>query len=63
MTVCIAVLFYFVYQVTLAILRYYEYATVTDVQVQYTTSLPFPAVTLCNQNNFRSVSLPLEFFI
>ena len=44
---------YFIVQLTTSIIKYYEYETTTDVQVIYGESVLFPAVTLCNQNNFR----------
>ncbi len=50
---CVSFLVYFITQVTFSVLKYYEYRTTTDVQVLYEASVLFPAVTLCNQNNFR----------
>ena len=52
----LAVMTYFSYTLATSILRYYEYGTVTDIQVNYVSSVKFPAVTLCNQNNFRFVN-------
>jgi hypothetical protein len=37
-----------------------------NVEVNYNESLTFPALTICNQNKFRSVgtgSLPLTFYL
>ena len=50
--VCLSVMAYFVVQLTTSIIKYYQYGTTTDVQVIYSDSVPFPAVTLCNQNTF-----------
>ncbi len=52
--ICVSVMIYFIVQVTLSILKYQKHSTTTDVQVIYTSEVLFPAVTLCNQNNFRS---------
>ena len=46
---------YFGVQVAQRTSDYFKYATNVDVKVIYTDKLRFPAVTLCNQNNFRSV--------
>ena len=32
---------------------YFRYGTIVDVQHEYAEQIPFPAVTFCNQNNFR----------
>ena len=50
---CIMVFVFFTIQVYLRINVYLDYNTTTDVQVVYTNSVPFPATTICNQNNFR----------
>lgn len=34
---------------------YFQYKANIDVQVIYTNTSPLPAVTICNQNNFRYV--------
>ena len=47
---------YFVVQVGQRTSDYFKYATNVDVKVIYTDKLRFPAVTLCNQNNFRLVA-------
>jgi hypothetical protein len=43
----------FVMQVGVRTFDYFQYNTIVDVQLVYTDNIPFPAVTLCNQNNFR----------
>ncbi len=43
----------FVGQVGSRIAVYFEYKTNVDVEVKYVTTLDFPSVTICNQNNFR----------
>ena len=53
---CLTVLVYFIVQVTSSLLRYYEYNTVTNTDLVSGKPVKFPAVTLCNQNNFRFVN-------
>ena len=48
---------FFIIQVALRVNVYFEYNTNVDVEKVYTTKVPFPAVTICNQNNFRFVTL------
>ena len=43
----------FVYQVTDRIIVYYQGNTNVDVAVKYVSSVEFPTVTICNQNQFR----------
>ena len=45
----------FVYQVTDRIIVYYQRNTNVDVEVKYVSSVEFPSVTICNQNQFRYV--------
>ena len=46
----------FIYQVTDRVIVYYQRNTNVDVAVKYVQSVEFPSVTICNQNQFRSVS-------
>ena len=50
---CVYILF--VAQVSLRTMDFYKYSTTLDVHKLDETELKFPAVTICNQNNFRSV--------
>ncbi len=43
----------FVAQVGQRVAVYFQYKTNVDVQVKYVDVIDFPAVTVCNQNNFR----------
>ena len=43
----------FVTQIALRSVDFFKYSTTVDVEVIYTDSVKFPAVTFCNQNNFR----------
>ena len=43
----------FVIQVGMRFSVYFEYKSNIDVKVNSVETLPFPAVTLCNQNNYR----------
>ena len=43
----------FAYQVTDRIIVYYQRNTNVDVEVKYVSSVEFPSVTICNQNQFR----------
>ena len=43
----------FLWQVGQRTYDYSQHDTNVDVQVVYTDKLSFPAVTICNQNNFR----------
>ena len=54
--VLIAVYVIFSYFLALRIIRYYEYATTLHVEETYVDKLPFPTVTICNQNKFRWVA-------
>ena len=47
----------FVYQVTDRIIVYYQRNTNVDVAVKYVSSVEFPSVTVCNQNQFRYLFL------
>ena len=53
-TICVmSAVIYFVAQVGQRTSDYFKYATNVDVKVIYANKLRFPAVTVCNQNNFR----------
>ena len=52
-----AAMILFVYQVADRTLVYFDYNTTVSVKVRYTDVVPFPAVTVCNINTFRYVSL------
>ena len=52
----------FGYQVTDRIIVYYQRNTNVDVEVKYVSSVEFPSVTICNQNQFRSV-LNIQFHL
>ena len=43
----------FVLQVVLRVSVYLEYNTNVDVEKVYMKKVPFPTVTVCNQNTFR----------
>lgn len=43
----------FTSQVASRTFTYFEHHTNTELQVVYDTKIPFPAITVCNQNNFR----------
>ena len=43
----------FVYIMTKRVQKFNKHDTVADVQVKYNPGVPFPAVTICNQNLFR----------
>ena len=43
----------FLYIFIQRLLFYFEYTTKFDLQVVYHEELPFPAVTICNQNTLR----------
>ena len=45
----------FVAQIASRSVDFLKYSTTVDVEVIYTDSVKFPAVTFCNQNNFRLV--------
>lgn len=50
----------FVAQVGSRVASYFQYKSNVDVKVNYVDKIPFPAVTICNQNNYRLVS-PARF--
>lgn len=43
----------FVLQVVERSRDFYDYNTSVDVAVIYNKNIPFPAVTICNQNTFK----------
>ena len=43
----------FLYQVIYRSKTFLDYNTSVDLQVLYEDEIPFPAVTICNQNTFR----------
>ena len=45
----------FAYQVTDRVIIYYQHNTNVDVEVKYVSSVEFPSVTICKQNQFRYV--------
>jgi hypothetical protein len=45
----------FIVQVGTRSAVFFEYNTIVEVNRKFTDEIPFPAVTLCNQNNFRFV--------
>ena len=51
---------FFIIQVALRVTVYFEYNTNVDVEKVYTTKVLFPAVTICNQNNFRWAQKPFK---
>ena len=52
--VCVfGAVFLFGWHVTKRSMDYFEYATSTDLKVVLASELDFPAVTICNLNNFR----------
>lgn len=52
----IAAILFFVIQVSLRVAVYFQYNTNVEVEKVYKSTIQFPAVTLCNQNNYRSAS-------
>ena len=40
-------------QVVNRISDYFDYKTNVNVEIVYLSSIPFPAVTICNQNSYR----------
>ena len=53
MVFVIGAIILFTVQVGVRTTDFFNYATTVDVQLTYTNKIKFPAVTLCNQNNFR----------
>ena len=52
--ICVlAAIVLFVAQIASRSVDFFKYSTTVDVEVIYTDSVKFPAVTFCNQNNFR----------
>ena len=47
----------FVAQVGQRMAVYFQYKTNVDVEVKYVETVDFPSVTICNQNNYKSVSI------
>ena len=43
----------FIYVIVNRILHFYERPVYIDVQVGYLEEVPFPAVTVCNQNPYK----------
>ena len=54
--ICVfAAIVLFIAQIASRSVDFLKYSTTVDVEVIYTDSVKFPAVTFCNQNNFRLV--------
>ena len=52
--ICVfAAIVLFIAQIASRSVDFLKYSTTVDVEVMYTDSVKFPAVTFCNQNNFR----------
>ncbi|XP_078573632.1 acid-sensing ion channel 1C-like [Branchiostoma floridae x Branchiostoma japonicum] len=49
----------FSYMLSSMAIDYFSYDTITDTKLQFTDSLPFPAVTICNMNMFDAGKLTL----
>ena len=47
----------FVIQVQDRVYLYFNHNTTVSLNIHYTDQVPFPAVTLCNINTFRSVQV------
>ena len=43
----------FMIQVEQRLENYLNYETNVDVELMFPTAIPFPVVTICNQNNYR----------
>ena len=50
----------FIGQVSTRVAVFFEYKTNVAVKVKYVDELPFPAVTICNQNKYRKVRQQLR---
>lgn len=48
---------FFTAQVYDRVIVYYNYETNVNVQVLFSDKMDFPAVTICNQNTFRSIKM------
>ena len=53
----------FVIQVGMRFSAYFEYKSNLDVKVNSVETLPFPAITLCNQNNYNYFIYYLKYNI
>ena len=56
----------FVIEVGLRTMEYFKYETNIDIELHFEDQIPFPAVTLCNQNAYRmtkAVELDLYYFL
>ena len=52
---------FFVYQMYKAISYYRSWPVSVNIDIKYNDTIQFPAVTLCNQNAFRSVDVSLDW--
>ena len=55
MAVVLLAVLLFVAQVSQRMVVYFQYKTNVAVEVKYTDTITFPAISLCNQNNYRYV--------
>ena len=53
MGVVVLAVLLFVAQVSQRMVVYFQFKTNVAVEVKYTDVITFPALTLCNQNNYR----------
>ena len=52
----ISAIIFFTYQLGNRLHVYFEYQSTVSVEMKFTDSMEFPAVTLCNQNSFRYIT-------
>ena len=53
----------FAYLATSRLQIYFQRPKIVSVEVTYTENLPFPAVTICNQNAYRLVTLNIILWV
>lgn len=62
----LASVLFFTVEVCLRTKEYFKHETNIDIELNFVDEVPFPALTMCNQNTFRmtkAIELGLYYFI
>ena len=62
----VSAMIFFVVEVGLRTKEYFKYATNIDMELHFEDQIPFPALTMCNQNAYRmtkAIELDLYYFL
>ena len=66
MMMVLSSMIFFIVEVGLRTKEYFKYGTNTDMEIHFEDQIPFPALTICNQNSYRmtkAIELDLYSFL